>query len=155
MEPITIATAIVTIFFTKALEKTGEKFGEATLTKTRDAIAKIREHSPEIAGQLESGDREVLSLGKAVLESLPIDPIFAEMAAAADAEENAILKAKMNEESTRKIVQVMAIDLEGSSLKVKSMRQKAPAGSGNVEQTMLKNVKITGDIYLGDLSQEA
>jgi len=104
MEPLTIATAIATIFFTKALEKTGEKFGEATLAKTRNAIAKIREHSPEIAGQLESGDREVLSLGKAVLESLPIDPIFAEMAAAADVEENAILKAKMNEESTRKIV---------------------------------------------------
>jgi hypothetical protein len=76
MEPITIATAIATIFFTKALEKTGEKFGEATLAKTKEAIAKIREHSPEIAGQLESGDREVLSLGKAVLESLPIDPIF-------------------------------------------------------------------------------
>jgi hypothetical protein len=76
MEPITIATAIATIFFTKALEKTGEKFGEATLAKTMDAIAKIREHSPEISGQLESGDREVLSLGKAVLESLPIDPIF-------------------------------------------------------------------------------
>lgn len=76
MEPLTIATAIATIFFTKALEKTGEKFGEATLAKTKEAIAKIREHSPEIAGQLESGDREVLSLGKAVLESLPIDLIF-------------------------------------------------------------------------------
>ena len=47
----------------------------------------------------------------------------------------------------------MAIDLEGSSLKVKSLKQKAPVGS--VEQTMLKNVKITGDIDLGDLSQEA
>jgi len=76
MDPVTVATAIATIFFTKALEKTGEKFGEATLAKTKNAIAKIREHSPEIAGQLESGDREVLNLGKAVLESLPIDHIF-------------------------------------------------------------------------------
>ena len=85
---------------------------------------KIREHSPEISGKLESGDHEVLNLGKAILESLPIDPIFAnpiftEMVEA-DAEENARLKAKMNEESTRKIVQMMAIDLEGSSLKVKA-----------------------------------
>ena len=97
----------------------------------------------------------MLNLGKAVLESLPIDPIFAEMAVAADAEKNAILRAKMNEESTRKIVQVMAIDLEGRSLKVKSLKQKAPTGNSEVEQTMLKNVKITGDIDLGDLSQEA
>lgn len=32
----------------------------------------------------------MLNLGKAVLESLPIDPIFAEISAAADAEENVV-----------------------------------------------------------------
>lgn len=35
------------------------------------------------------------------------------------------------------------------------MRQKAPSDSDSVEQTMLKNVKVTGDIDLDDLTQEA
>ncbi len=34
------------------------------------------------------------------------------------------------------------------------MRQKAPSDAYSVEQTMLKNVKVTGDIDLGDLTQE-
>jgi hypothetical protein len=35
------------------------------------------------------------------------------------------------------------------------MKQTAPSVSGSVEQTVLKNVKVTGDIDLGDLTQEA
>jgi hypothetical protein len=54
-----------------------------------------------------------------------------------------------------KIAQVMASDLEGVNLRAKSMKQTAPSVSGSVEQTMLKNVKVTGDIDLGDLTQEA
>ena len=54
-----------------------------------------------------------------------------------------------------KIVQVMASDIEGVNLRAKSMKQTAPSVSGSVEQTMLKNVKVTGDIDLGDLTQEA
>ncbi|GBO56166.1 hypothetical protein APA_4496 [Pseudanabaena sp. lw0831] len=54
-----------------------------------------------------------------------------------------------------KIVQVMASDIEGVNLRAKSMKQTAPSVSGSVEQSMLKNVKVTGDIDLGDLTQEA
>jgi hypothetical protein len=53
-----------------------------------------------------------------------------------------------------KIVQVMASDIEGASLKAKSMKQTAPSGSNSVEQTMLKNVKVKEGIDLGDLTQE-
>jgi hypothetical protein len=35
------------------------------------------------------------------------------------------------------------------------MKQTAPSVSGLVEQTMLKNLTVTGDIDLGDLTQEA
>lgn len=35
------------------------------------------------------------------------------------------------------------------------MKQAAPSNSSLVEQTVLKNVKVTGDIDLGDLTQEA
>ncbi|MFO0053640.1 MAG: hypothetical protein ACOVQ3_00195 [Dolichospermum sp.] len=48
----------------------------------------------------------------------------------------------------------MATDIEATNLKAKSMQQKAPPSAEFVEQTMLKNVKVTGDIDLGDLSQE-
>ncbi|MCA6510782.1 MAG: hypothetical protein ACK596_16365 [Pseudanabaena sp.] len=54
-----------------------------------------------------------------------------------------------------KSVQVMASDIEGVNLRAKSMKQTAPSVSGSVEQTMLKNVKVTSDIDLGDLTQEA
>jgi len=54
-----------------------------------------------------------------------------------------------------KSVQVMASDIEGINIRAKSMRQTAPSVSGSVEQTMLKNVKVMGDIDLGDLTQEA
>lgn len=54
-----------------------------------------------------------------------------------------------------KSVQVMASDIEVANLRAKSMRQTAPSGSYSVEQTMLKNVRVTGDIDLGDLTQEA
>jgi hypothetical protein len=97
MEPATIATAIATIFLTKALEKTGEKFGEATLAKIGQAITHIRKHSPETATALVAGDAKVLNLGTAVLEQIQPDPIFAELVAAADAEENQELRQKLEE----------------------------------------------------------
>ncbi|MBD2177915.1 hypothetical protein H6F42_13425 [Pseudanabaena sp. FACHB-1998] len=69
---------------------------------------------------------------------------------------NQQLAAKVEELAAQtKIVQVMASDIEGVNLQAKSMKQTAPSGSGSVEQTMLKNVKVTGDIDLGDLTQEA
>jgi hypothetical protein len=73
--------------------------------------------------------------------------------AAADAEPNVALQAKLPDIKSGRIVQVMASGIEGTNLKVKSMKQTAPAGSESVEQTMLKDVKVTGDIDLGDLSQ--
>jgi hypothetical protein len=38
MEPISIATTIAVLFLTKALEKTGEKFGEGIVGKMGAAI---------------------------------------------------------------------------------------------------------------------
>jgi len=65
--------------------------------------------------------------------------------------EELVVQAKIGSKS----VQVMANDIEGVNLRAKSMKQTAPSVSGSVEQTMLKNVKVTGDIDLGDLTQEA
>jgi hypothetical protein len=153
MEPVTIATTIAVLFFTKALEKTGEIFGEGMLAKMGAAIAKIRHHSPEAAAAIEAGDKEVLKLAPAALAQIPTEPIFAEFVAAADAEPNVAFQAKLADVKAGKIVQVMASGIEGTNLRAKTMTQTAPAGSESVEQTMLKDVKVTGDIDLGDLSQ--
>ena len=150
MEPISIATTIAVLFLTKALEKTGEKFGEGIVGKMGAAIAKIRHHSPETAAAIEAGDNKVLELSVA---QIPAEPIFAEFLAAADAEPNAALQAKLPDVKAGKIIQVMASGIEATNLKAKSMTQTAPPGSDSVEQIMLKDVKVSGDIDLGDLSQ--
>jgi hypothetical protein len=65
------------------------------------------------------------------------------------------LAAKVEELAAQvKIVQLMASDIEGVNITGKPMRQTASSVSGSVQQTMLKNVKVTGDIDLGDLTQE-
>jgi hypothetical protein len=158
MEPITLATAITTIFLTAVLQKQGENFSDFFLQKVRDAVAVIRKHSPDTAIALEAGNPEVLSLKPKILQQIPSDPIFAELVDTADVENNSTFRDKLQamKQAVKAgtIVQVMATDIEATNLKAKSMQQKAPLDAEFVEQTMLKNVKVTGDIDLGDLSQE-
>ncbi|MBD2386473.1 hypothetical protein [Cylindrospermum sp. FACHB-282] len=155
MEPTTLALAIATIFLTKALEKSGENFSDGLTKKVGDALAKIRKHSPETATAITAADPQVLNLNKTVLEQIPPDPIFAELVDTADAEKNTTFQEKLQAVKTGRIVQVMASEIEATNLKAKSMKQTAPHAADSVEQTMLKNVKATGDIDLGDLTQEA
>ncbi|AFZ58189.1 hypothetical protein H6G54_19420 [Anabaena cylindrica FACHB-243] len=89
MEPTTLAIAIATIFLTKALEKSGETFSESLTKKVGEALAKIRNHSPETATALVAGNPEALNLNPEVLNQIPDDPIFAELVTTADVEENA------------------------------------------------------------------
>jgi hypothetical protein len=95
MEPVILA--IATIFFTKVLEKSGEMFSEGLITKMGKAITKIGEYSPETAKALESGDAKVLNLDATVLKQIQPEPIFAELVAAADKEENQQFQAKLEE----------------------------------------------------------
>ena len=154
MDPITLATAITTIFLTGVLQKQGENFSDVLMQKVRDALAVIRKHSPDTAAALAAGNPEVLSLKPEVLQQIPSDPIFAELVATADVEKNTTFQEKYQAAKAGRIVQVMATDIEANNVKAKSMKQKAPLDAESVEQTMLKNVKVTGDIDLGDLSQE-
>ncbi|MEE3716380.1 hypothetical protein V2H45_06460 [Tumidithrix elongata RA019] len=62
MEPITtLGTAIATAFLTKVFDKANDKLSKALIDKTGQA-AKIREHSPETAKALETGNEGVLSV---------------------------------------------------------------------------------------------
>ena len=94
MEPITLVTAITTIFLTGVLQKQGENFSDFLMQKVGEALAVIRKHSPETAAALETGNPEVLSLNSEVLQQIPSNPIFAELVATADVEENATFKEK-------------------------------------------------------------
>ena len=94
MEPITLATAITTIFLTGVLQKQGENFSDVLMQKVREALAVIRKHSPETATALAAGNPEVLSLKPEVLQQIPSDPIFAELVATADVEKNATFQEK-------------------------------------------------------------
>jgi len=94
MEPITLATAITTIFLTGVLQKQGENFSDFFMQKVGEVLAVIRKHSPETAAALETGNPEVLSLNSEVLKQIPSNPIFAELVATADVEENTTFQEK-------------------------------------------------------------
>jgi predicted O-linked N-acetylglucosamine transferase (SPINDLY family) len=69
MEPLTTAAiAIGSVVATKALEKTGEKVGEALWDKTGEFIVKLRKQSPQIVAAIEKAPDQPLDYGKAVLE---------------------------------------------------------------------------------------
>ena len=85
MDPITLATAITTIFLTAVLQKQGENFSDILMQKVGKALDFIRKHSPNTAAALTVGNPEVLSLNSEVLKQIPSNPIFAELVATADA----------------------------------------------------------------------
>ncbi|MBO3462677.1 hypothetical protein G7B40_002015 [Aetokthonos hydrillicola Thurmond2011] len=96
MEPLTAsAIAIGSVVATKALEKTGEKVGEALWDKTHQFIVKLNKHSPNTVVAIEKVPEQALDYGKAVLEvesAAKANPELAqaaqELATAAKAEPN-------------------------------------------------------------------
>jgi hypothetical protein len=76
------------------LQKQGENFSDFLMQKVGEALVVIRKHSPETAAALETGNPEVLSLKPEVLQQIPSDPIFAELVATADVEENTTFQEK-------------------------------------------------------------
>jgi hypothetical protein len=94
MDPITLATAITTIFLTAVLQKQGENFSDILMQKVGKALDFIRKHSPNTAAALAAGNPEVLSLNSEVLKQIPSNPIFAELLATADVEENTTFQEK-------------------------------------------------------------
>ena len=81
MEPLsTAAIAIGSVVATKALEKTGEKVGEALWDKTGRFLVTLKKHSPHTITEIEKVPEQQLDYGKAVAE--------VESAARADSEVN-------------------------------------------------------------------
>lgn len=96
MEPLTAgAIAIGTVIATKALEKTGEKIGEALWDKTGQFLVTLKKHSPDTVVAIEKAQEQPLDYGKAVVEvesaakaHAEVHQAVQELAAAAKAEPN-------------------------------------------------------------------
>ena len=128
MEPITLATAITTIFLTGVLQKQGENFSDVLMQKVGKVIAIIRKHSPDTAAALTADNPEVLSLKPEVLQQIPDDPIFAELVATADVEENATFQEKY-----QAVKAGGTINIIGNQINI------SQAGTGNTQNNTFGN----------------
>ena len=128
MDPITLATAITTIFLTAVLQKQGENFSDILMQKVGEALAVIRKHSPETAAALETGNPEVLSLNSEVLQQIPSNPIFAELVATADTEENTTFQEKY-----QAVKAGGTINIIGKQINI------SQAGTGNTQHSTFSN----------------
>ncbi len=68
MEPITIAMALAAVLGTKALEKTGEKIGEAVWDRSAKLMKYLKQESPGAIAAIEQASEQPLDYGQAVLE---------------------------------------------------------------------------------------
>jgi hypothetical protein len=83
------------VIATKALEKTGEKVGEALWEKTDKFLIKLKQQSPQTVTAIEKAPEQPLNYGKAVVEvesaaqtNPDVNQAMQELAAAAKAEPN-------------------------------------------------------------------
>ena len=96
MEPLsTAAIAIGSVVATKALEKTGEKVGEALWDKTGKFLVTLKKHSPHTITAIEKAPVQPIDYGKAVVEveaaakeNPEVNQAMEEVAVAAKAETN-------------------------------------------------------------------
>ena len=96
MEPLsTAAIAIGSVVATKALEKTGEKVGEALWDKTGKFFVTLKKHSPHTITAIEKAPIQPIDYGKAVVEveaaakeNSEVNKAMEEVAVAAKAETN-------------------------------------------------------------------
>jgi len=155
---------LLVIVGTGSLTKVGENITDQTVKLARSLWSVLTRKAPDsqTARLIEAGKEIDYQQAVIDVEAIADDPdvvklldevrsLLSSNQELATKVEELVVQAKIGSKS----VQVMANDIEGVNLRAKSMKQTAPSVSGSVEQTMLKNVKVTGDIDLGDLTQEA
>lgn len=153
MESITLtATAIATLIFSKALETSGEKLGEAASNKIGQLLnlihAKFQKEGVEgklTKAQEEPNEKNKSRFERELAEQMEDDEAFAKQL------KELVEQIKAEDEKVSQII-LSEIELTGD-LKAQGIRQKATR-SGAVEQEMLKKVKAQ-NIDVGNLSQEA
>ncbi len=160
MEPVSLLVSWLVIVGTGSLTKVGENITDETVKLARSLWSVLNRKAPNTPTVKAISAGQEIDYQKAVIdvEAIAADPEVAKLLDEVRSllSSNQELAAEVEAVAAKaKILQVMASDIEGVNLRAKSMKQTAPSVSGSVEQTMLKNVKVTGDIDLGDLTQEA
>jgi hypothetical protein len=165
METLT-AAAVATLLLTKMIEKIGEKMGEKLPElggKAIEQIGKLKQalwkKAPETASAIERVTYQPELVEQQPLEfGIEVLTAKIELATKQDAEIAEFvdaLAAEILPQIPSKVVQVMAVGIKGKSLIAQDLTQEAKPGSTDVNQQMLKDVQIEGDINLGNLSQKA
>ncbi|WP_193199718.1 hypothetical protein [Nostoc sp. MG11] len=128
MEPLTTAAiAVGTIIATKALEKTGEKVGEALWDKTGKFLVTLKKQSPHTVAAIEKAPEQPLDYGKAVLEVESAAKANPEVAKAAQE-----LAAAAKAEPNPKLAEILAMpNLEKLADKIGQVVM--PGGTGNIQ----------------------
>ncbi len=164
METLTAAT-IATVLLTKMIEKVGEMAGEKLPelgAKALEQMGKLKQalwrNAPDTASAIERVtnlpelvEQQPEDYGLAVLtkkmELAAKDPEVAQIIEA--------LAAEVRPQLPSNVAQKMASGIKAQGgLTAKNMTQKAKPGRSDVNQEMLTDVDLGGDINLGDLSQE-
>ncbi|MCC5643689.1 hypothetical protein LC607_12170 [Nostoc sp. CHAB 5824] len=123
----TAAIAVGTIIATKALEKTGEKVGEALWDKTGNFLVTLKKQSPHTVAAIEKAPEQPLDYGKAVLEVESAAKANPEVAQAAQE-----LAAAAKAEPNPKLAEILAMpNLEKLADKIGQVVM--PGGTGNIQ----------------------
>ncbi len=151
MEPATLtAGAIATLIFSKAVEKGGEKLGEAVAEKISQLVKVIREkfQKEEVEGKLIKAEQEPNEKNKTrfereLVEQMEDDRAFAQK-----------LKALMDElKSDEKVNQIFfkGVKVKGGA-EIGDVEQTARQG-GSVTQEAVTEVEVGGDLKIGNVKQ--
>lgn len=150
MEPITTAAIASTLIF-KALEKGGEKLGEAVASKIGQLINVIREkfRAKGVEGILAQAEETPTEANKKMFQTI------LEMQVSQDEVFANLLKALVDEmKSNNQVNQIFlkGIDVSGSA-EVGDISQFA-ASSSSVNQEAATDLKISGDLKIGNVKQQ-
>ncbi|MDJ1182205.1 hypothetical protein [Roseofilum casamattae] len=100
------ALALSTIVATKALERTGQRIGDAVVDRSSQVMDSLRSHSPETATAIEAAPQnldypQVVETLKTLAENNPeVAQLFEELIAAAKADPNPKLSNFVSEQPT-------------------------------------------------------
>ncbi|MDB9303882.1 hypothetical protein PN488_05760 [Nodularia spumigena CS-591/12] len=164
METLT-AAAVATLLLTKMIEKVGEKMGEKLPelgSKVLEQIGKLKQvlwrKAPETASAIERVTYQP-ELVEQQPEEYGIKVLTAKMELATKQDQEVAevvdaLAAEVLPQIPSKVVQVMMVGIKGKNLTAQDLIQEAASGSTNINQQMLKNIELEGDINVGNLTQK-
>lgn len=151
MEPITTAAIASTLIF-KALEKSGEKLGEAIAKNIGRLVDLVREKfkAKGVEGILTQAEEAPTEANKKMFQTI------LEMQVSQDETFAKVLKALIDElKSDREVNQVFlkGINVSGSA-EIGDINQTATYGS-SINQEAATDLKVGGDLKIGNIKQQS